>query len=372
MLYQLVFEANSAVLQRVVVPAFVREVGIRLMILVFYLLFAFHFISLTGLVIAFCCTYGIAACINFGYLFFLGRISFKPNLQHITKELRKDFLLYTLFLMGAALTTAIVPMMGTFFVSAQLGLAFTGVYSIAKYMVAFIEIPYRSLGPIANTHVSHTVKDNKFKETNQLIKKVSLHQFLIGAAIFFTVWTNIDLIYQIIPNGGDYNSGKWVVFILGLYALLNSSLAIGASALGYSKFYYYSLFFTLTLTVSVIIMNLKFIPVWGISGAAIATLASYCIYFILILSFVYWKLKVIPLSWKQLKVLAIILVLFGLDYIWKQYATPTVIQDFNPNLWISFLEASVRTAFLGGLGFLCVYFWNISEEVNGLIKKLKG
>jgi len=371
MLYQTVFETNSVVLLRLVVPAFVREVGIRLMLLASYLLFAFNCISLTTLVITMCCTYGIAACINLGYLFSLRRISFKPNLQHITKPLRKDFLLYTLFLMGAALTTAIVPTMGTFFVSAQLGLAFTGIYAIAKYMVAFIEIPYRSLGAIANPHVSQTVKDKNFAETNHLIKSVSLHQFLIGSLIFFVIWTNIDLIYQIIPNGNDYASGKWVVFILGLSAILNTSLAIGGATLGYSKYYYYSLFFTLLLTITLVIMNIKFIPVFGINGTAIASLSSYCLYYILLLSLIYWKLKVIPFSWQQLKVLAIILVLFLINYIWKQYITSTVTQHFNSNIWILFLEALIRTAIIGGIGFLSVYLWKISENVNALIKKSK-
>jgi len=367
-LYQLVFETNSVVLHRIVVPAFVREVAIRLMLLVSYLLFAFHVISLTGLVVAFCCTYGIAACINLGYLLYLGKISLVPNFQHITNSLRKDFFFYTLFLIGAALTTAIIPTLSSFFVAAKLGLVFTGIYAIARYIVAFIEIPYRSLGAISNPHVSQTVKENNFIATNQLIKKVSLHQFLIGTAIFFIVWINIDLIFSIIPNGKDFASGKWVVFFLGLNAIVTTSLSIGGITLSYSKYYYYSLLLTLILTVSAILMNIICIPIWGINGAAIATLLASCTYFLLLLALVYWKIKVIPISWKHSKVLAIILSLFLLNWLWIQYVTPLIIH--NPALWVSIFEALLRTTVLGGIGFLCVYFGNISEEVNGLVKKV--
>lgn len=370
MLYQTVFETNSVVLLRLVVPVFVREVGVRLMVLASYLLFAFNIISLTGLVVAFCCTYGIAACINLGYLFYLGHISLKPNFKHVTKSLRKDFFYYTLFLMGSALTSAFAPSLGMFIIGAQLGLAFAGVYGFARHIVAFIEIPYRSLGGISNPLVSQSVKENNFLEANLLIKKVSLHQFLIGSAIFFLIWTNIDLIFQIIPKGEDYALGKWVVFILGLSAILNTSLVIGATTLNYSKFYYYSLFFTFILTITAVVMNLICIPIWGISGAALATLFSTSIYYILLLSLIYWKLKVAPFSWKQLKISAIILGLFFLDWIWKQYLTPVLIRSAEPALWISFLEASLRTALLGIAGFLCVYFGNISEEVNELVRKL--
>ena len=54
MLYQSVFEANSNVLMRIVVPKLVREVGVRVGLLITYLLYGFHVITLDGLVIGFC------------------------------------------------------------------------------------------------------------------------------------------------------------------------------------------------------------------------------------------------------------------------------------------------------------------------------
>lgn len=368
-LYQLVFETNSVVLHRVVVPAFVREIGIRIGILVSYLLFAFDIISLTGLVIAFCCTYGFAACINLGYLIYLKQISLVPNL-HISKSLRKQFLFYTLFLMGSALTTTFVPTLSQFFVAGKIGFAFAGVYAMAKHIVAFIEIPYRSLGAISNPHISQTIKENNFLATNHLVKKVSLHQFLVGTAIFSAIWINIDLIFQIIPNGEIYASGKWVVLILGLLAILNTSVAVSASTLSFSKYYYYSLIFTFILAVSAIILNIIFLPIWGINGAALASLASYSFYYIMLIALVYWKLKVAPFSWNQLKILSIILVLFALNFIWSKTTTPFVLQHFEPALWVNFCEAVVRTVVLGGIGFLSIYFFNISDEVNALVNRI--
>ncbi|MCL2168232.1 MAG: oligosaccharide flippase family protein [Lentimicrobiaceae bacterium] len=370
MLYQTVFETNSVILLRIVIPGFVREVGVRIMVLIAYLLFSFHFISLTGLVVAFCCTYGIAACINLGYLFYLGHISLKPNFKYVTKSLRKDFLYYTFFLMGSAITTAFVPSLGIFFIGAQLGLAFAGIYSFAKHIVAIIEIPYRSLGAISNPHISQSLKENNIIEANRFVKKVSLHQFLIGATLFFVIWTNIDLIFQIIPNGDSYAAGKWVVFFLGLSTLFTTSFTIGGTTLSYSKYYYYSLFLTLILTGAIIVMNVICVPIWGINGAALSTLFSYGIYYVLLLLLIYWKLKIILFSREQLKVLILILVLFVLDYFWRQFITPFVIIHTHNTLMINFTEALARTLVLGGIGFFSVYFWKVSEEVNGLIKKI--
>jgi len=150
---------------------------------------------------------------------------------------------------------------------------------------------------------------------------------------------------------------------------LLTSLSIGGTTLSFSKYYYYSLVLTLILSTTVILMNVICIPIWGINGAAIATLFASCIYYLLLLALVFWKLKVIPLSGKHFNVLVIIMGLFLLDYLWKQYVTPLIIQ--NPTLWVSFFEALLRTTLLGGIGFLCVYFGNISEEMNKVINKLR-
>ncbi len=122
MLYQSVFEANSNVLMRIVVPKLVREVGVRVGLLVTYLLFGYHYIDLDGLVMGFCITYLLAALVDFIYLLSLGRISLKPDFKFITKPLARDFLFYTLFLLLAAIAGNITPLLSSFFVSAKMGL----------------------------------------------------------------------------------------------------------------------------------------------------------------------------------------------------------------------------------------------------------
>ena len=87
MLYLLVFETNSNLLMRIVVPKFIREVGIRLMTLVVYLLYAFDVINLDGMVIALCLTYGIATFFNVIYLFTLKKVSFKIQPSYVPKML---------------------------------------------------------------------------------------------------------------------------------------------------------------------------------------------------------------------------------------------------------------------------------------------
>ena len=369
MTYLLVFETNSNLLMRIVIPKFIREVGIRLMTLVVYLLYAFDVINLDGMVISLCLTYGIATVLNIIYLFSLKKVSFKIEPAYVSKWLRKDFIFYTLFLIATSLAGNLIPVLNTFFVSGKLGLAVAGINTIAVYIASIVEIPYRSLAAISRPHISQGMKDNNMLEVNNMTKNVSLHQFMASMFIFFLIWINIDLVYSLIPNGNVYDEAKFVVLILSVVKIINTSLNVGATVLSYSKYYYYSLLFTIILTVTAIYMNIKLIPIWGMEGAALASLVSYIVYYAFLLTFVNWKIKVSPLSMRELYTVIIILSLFGIDWLLQTYMSEHLISIFNVELIGKILDSAVRTLLLSVLGIVIIYKSRISKQVNDIIDK---
>ena len=300
------------------------------------------------------------------YLFSLKKISLKPNLQYLTKPLIKNHLFYTLFLIATALSSAIAPSLNTFFISAKMGLQFTGIFTIAMYIAAMIEIPYRSLGAIVQPQLAQTIKDNNFIAADQLVKKVSLHPFMAGAFIFFVIWINVDLIVSLLPNGDEYVAGRWVVFFLSFAKLLNSSFFIATVALNYSKYYVFSLLFTFLLTLVAILLNIWLIPNFGMNGAALASLGAYFIYYAVALSLILSKVKVNPFSLSQLKVMLVVIVLFLLDACWKYYFESIFVQSTV----LMLAESIVRLSILLLLGTWIVYKWKVSKEVNDLINSL--
>lgn len=369
MTYLLVFETNSNLLMRIVIPKFIREVGIRLMTLVVYLLYAFDVINLDGMVISLCLTYGIATVLNIIYLFSLKKVSFKIEPAYVSKWLRKDFIFYTLFLIATSLAGNLIPVLNTFFVSGKLGLAVAGINTIAVYIASIVEIPYRSLAAISRPHISQGMKDNNMLDVNNMTKNVSLHQFMASMFIFFLIWINIDLVYSLIPNGNVYDEAKFVVLILSVVKIINTSLNVGATVLSYSKYYYYSLLFTIILTVTAIYMNIKLIPIWGMEGAALASLVSYIVYYAFLLTFVNWKIKVSPLSMRELYTVIIILPLFGIDWLLQTYMSEHLISIFNVELIGKILDSAVRTLLLSVLGIVIIYKSRISKQVNDIIDK---
>ncbi|MDY0014981.1 MAG: polysaccharide biosynthesis protein [Bacteroidales bacterium] len=371
-LYMVVFETNANVLMRIVVPKFIREVGIRTMTIVVYLLYAFRYIDLDWFVILLVSIYGIATLMNVFYLMLLNGISLKPNPSFITKTLRKDFLFYTSFLVLAAISGSIMGKIDVFLVSSKMGLDFTGIYSIAFYIAIIVEIPYRSLLAISLPEIAQSIKDKNFKNTNVLCQKVSLHQLLIACFIFALIWINIDFVFALLPNGDIYAKGKWVVFFIGLARLIDSSFGVSLAVLNFSKYYYYSLLFTFSLVILTVFTNLFFIPIYGMSGASLGTFLSVIVYIVLLLGFLQWKLKVTPLSFNLLKITGIVLLMLGISWGWEMTLSPLITDVFSNYTFALFINALLKTFVSLGIGVVLVYVFRVSEDVNSLARKYLG
>ena len=371
MLYQTVFEANTNVLMRIVVPKFVREVGVRIGLLLGYLLYGYwHIIDLDGLVLSICITYFLAALIDFLYLLSLGKISFKPDFKIFTKPLLKDIGFYTLFLLLNAVTVNVMPLLNTFFVSAGMGLTFTGIYAIANYIASVVEVPNRSLNAIVQPEISESIKNNDINKAETICKSVSLHLMLSSALIFLFIWINIDALFMLLPNGEMYEAGKSVVLILGIAKFFNSTLFVSSSVLNYSKYYYWSLVFTVMLTTIAIVLNVLLIPRYGMDGASLSHLISYLTFYLCLLIVVRTKLNINILSKAQLKVLALVAGLLLLNFGWVKGISPVFMKLPFSQTTNAMVDAVVKSILLIGVTVLVCYYWHISEEINRLIRKM--
>lgn len=372
LLYITVFETNSNLLLRIVLPKFVREVGLRVATLVVYLLYYYHLIDFDGVILGFCIFYGLATLINIVYLLSLKRVSFRIDRSFVSKQLRRDFLFYTLFMVAAAVAGTAIPMLSKFLLAGMQGFYLAGVFTIATNIAALVEMPYRSLGAISRPHVSEAMAHHDLAKADALCKTVSLHQFIVGLFVLFLIWINIDFLFDLLPNGDIYRLGKWAVLILAIGRLVYSTLDVSLTALSYSKYYYYSLVFTVFLAVLTILLNRWFIPMWDINGAALANVLSFLVYFIFLLAFIKWKVGVFALSKKQLIVAAIVLVLFALDMAWTTWITPWFGHLFAKSVYGLAINAVLKSVLFVVLGMTLLYKIKVSQSVNDIIDRIKG
>ncbi len=361
-LYQTIFETNANVLMNIVFPRAVRELVIRVLLLAVYLLYSFRYLTMDGFVIAICTVYGIAALCNLIYLFSLGKISLRPNLKVLDRKLVRSYLFYTGFLILSSLASVLAPSLSSFFITAQMGLEYTGIFAIATYIAVMVSIPSRSLNAIAQPQLAAALKENDKPQISLLLKQASNNLFLIGTFILLVIWVNIDLIFCLLPNGGSYAIARNVVWILGISQLLTATFGLSLSAINYSRYYYFSLIFSALLTVIAILLNNYFIPILGMKGAAFANLFSQAIYYACLLIALRLRVGVNMLSVNHLKtlLLAVVIVVLNECALWMGLMA-------DVNIWLSTILRSF--VFLGG-GAAIAYVAKISPDVNNMVLKI--
>ncbi len=361
MLYQTICESTCNVLMHIVVPRAVRELIVRLGLLVLYLLYAFRILSLDGLVIGICLNYALAALINIAYFFSLVRVNLRPDYEFLraNKGLVRRYLSYTGFLLLSALTSALAPTLSSFFVTAKMGLDSTGIFAIATYMAVMVSVPNRSVSAIASPQLARAIKDRNREECSHLISQVTRNMLLIGGFILLAMWVNIDLIFRILPNGEIYATAKNVVLILGVSQLILATFTICFTALNYSRFYAFSLLLSLTLTISSLLLNNYLVPLYGMDGAAMSNLLSYALYISLTIATVVplCRIRIIDRRWWL--ILLLLVILFGTNQLWCTYAP-------SMSLW---LDSLLRSLVLLDGGLYIAYKAQLSPEINDQIAK---
>lgn len=355
MLYQSVFENNSNVLMHIVVPRAVREIGVRIGLLVTYLLYAFDMLSMDGYVIALCATYAVAACINIVYLFTLGKISLVPDIAFLkaNPSLVRRIGLYTGFLVVSALTSVLAPTLSGFFITAKMGLEYTGIFAIATYIAVMVSIPYRSVVAITQPELAQTIKDKDKANTTRLIAQASNNLMLVGGFIFLLIWINIDLIFAILPNGQTYAVAKHTVLLLCIGQWMIASFNVFNSTLSYSRFYAVTLLNSCVLTVSALLLNNALIPIYGMNGAALATILSDVAYYLLVVGITCIALRLQPFNRRHLLTIALILALFGLNHL------------------LLAVHCLLRTVILLGGGLAVAYLLHLSPEIDALLRRIR-
>ncbi|MCQ2334884.1 MAG: lipopolysaccharide biosynthesis protein [Paludibacteraceae bacterium] len=350
-------EIYANIHMRIAIPKAVREIGMRCCMLVLYLAFAFGYIDVRGLIGGFIISYALCMLTTGVYSLHIGGTTLKHDWAYLTPELKQKFGRYTGFMIISALAGNIMAQLDSFMLSGVKGMYSVGIYVIAIYMAEVVNMPSRNISPIAAPLASEAMKNNDIRKAQDLYQQVSVHQCLATSFLLLLVWANFSNIYSILPNGDVYAEGKWAVLLLGLSKLVYATLNFGNTLIAYSKYYYWTLFITVFLTALTICTNLYFIPKFGLTGAALATLITCLISYSYQQYIVQRKLHANPFTWAHLKIAAIVIVLFGLNWL-----IPSLL---HVSPW---LDLAVRSTILVIIGSLIVYYSQVSIPLNHLIQ----
>jgi O-antigen/teichoic acid export membrane protein len=357
-LFQIITEVTCANHGRIAVPNFMKEIALRILIIIPAFLFYRKLISFDLSIWLIVIAYFIALVGNIIFLSKLTKISLKPDFEFLRKnpELKYEALKFTAFLFFAGIVALVIPKLDFFLISSiRKDLADVAVYSIGFYLATFIEVPKRTILQVATPIISNHLKNENYTELESLNKKNGTNQLLISGALFFFIWLNIDNLYEIMPKGEYYSKGKWVVFFIGLSKLIDAVGCGNSPIIANSKFYHWAFLVIVVAALSGIGFNYMLIPAFGINGGAISTVCIMLIINFCNFMIVQTKIKINPFHRNQLKILGILLI----------FMTTTLVGKWIPN---PYFDSILKSIILGCSLIFSIYRLKVSEDFNQLLK----
>ncbi|MDX5427987.1 MAG: oligosaccharide flippase family protein [Bacteroidota bacterium] len=291
------FTSLSRIYRRIVIPNALREVGLRLMTLVLLLFLIDQTIDFDQFITLTPWLYALAALLTIGYTLFLSRkdpVAF--NFSAMGSGFWKDLFTYSGTMVLLSMSARLMGTIDSFMISSMLGLGKAGIYGIAFYIGLIIELPKRSVSQISGPFISDAWALNDLDSLKRIYKETALNQFVVGGLIFSCVWVNIDSLFELVPNGEIYSEGKYVVLFIALAKLFDMAMGVNFEIITNSRYYRFNVYSIVILIFFLVFLNYLFIPMFGISGAALASLLSLLIFNLLVAGFLYLRIGALPFS----------------------------------------------------------------------------
>jgi len=348
MAYFEVFYAWAKVHMQSVMGNFISEVLVR--ILVMLLLIGVHFDWLAKDTFVYCVALAYFAQMVGMKLY---AISVKmPVLRLVIPKNIKEIVQYSSFIIVSGGVAVMLVDFDKVMIPQYKDISQNALYAVAIFIATVIAVPSRAMTQIIAPITAKLMTENKQDELNDLYKKSAINLQVIGGFIMILIFVNIREMYQLIPK--DYSGGILVVFLIGLSKFYDVLLGNNNSIIVNTKYYRTVLLFGVFTVVLMIVLNMIFIPLYGIEGSAFATLITVMIYNTIKLLFVVRKMNLYPFTIKTLQSLGILALCFSLFYFW----------DFPFHAILNIGCKSILVSLL--YGYLN-YRLQISEEVNNVI-----
>lgn len=345
-----VFYAWVKVHMKSVFGNFISEVLVRALISI--MLFAVHFnlVSKELFIYSLTAIYGLQTLAMFIYAIKVHR----PVIQFKIPEKIQEIFGYSFFIVLSGSVAVLLLDFDKAMIPAYLDISENAVYSVAIFIATVIAVPSRAMLQIIYPITAKLMSEDKMEELNELYKKSAINLQVFGGLVMLGIFLNIKQIYLIIP--GNYSGGILTVFMIGLGKFYDAILGNNNAIILNTKYYRMVLFFGLLLVLMMVVLVMIFVPMYGITGAALATLISIFVYNTIKLLFVVKKMNLYPFTVNTLKSFGVLIAVFCLFYFWDF--------PFNP-----FVNIFLKSVLITIIYVLLNYTFKISEDINQLIDK---
>ncbi len=355
MLLFLWLESFSWSFRKGVISNGLKETVARVIFTFLLLFLSLHITTIHWFFTIFSLSYVIPVCILFYILRRTKNFQFNPIISPLTQRMKGRMINFGLYIFGAQFLNLLSRTVDTFILSSKSarGLSDAAVFTIATYVVTLMEIPQRSITSISVPVLAESWKNKDLRHIKSVYRKSVSNLLIIGLVMFSIIWLNTHNLGKYL--GKDFSGIEKLVLLMGIGKLID--LGTGANAQIIATSSYWKVDFTTNVLYTILALPLNYILIsnYGLIGAAYSTLISLTFYNAMRFGFLWYKFKMQPYSGQNLLVIAIAIICTVIVYNIPKHSSPV-------------LDTIIRTIAFVILFTPAIYFSNISEEINGLIR----
>ena len=177
---------------------------------------------------------------------------------------------------------------------------------------------------------------------------------MISGGIFLLINLNLNDFYQLIAP--EYQVAFLVVQLISFGKLYSMSMGCLNQIISNSQYYHFVLFFSVFSALLAVGLNFYFIPLFGLLGAAYATLIVMMVINTLKIGLIGWKMELHPYSKDTLKIVACVALIF--------IVFQPVSLTFSPTINILIKSSAIAIVYSS-----VVFFLGLLKEVRYYMKK---
>ncbi len=345
--YTLLFKAVRGI--------FLKEFLQKVLILCVLLFYYFKAYELREFVVLYIVAVCLPAVILVVLLIIEGEFVIKPKLSFVSRDLANSMVSVSAFGILSGLVGSANLQIDKAMTSSMLSLEATGIYSTVAIFALFIKTPSKAMLKIASAVISEAWKRNDLKELKKVYIETGFNQYIIGLLVFIGLWANIDNIFEVITD--KYISGKYAILILGIAYTVEMATGASNNIIAVSKHYKYLTWFVSAMLVLAVVSNLIFIPLYQVTGVALATAITTIGFTFFKVGFIYRRFRIQPFNIKFLYVTFIGSFVYGVSIL---------IPVFDNYIF----DIITRSAFISVFYFVILLLTGVSADLNESVKTI--
>lgn len=342
--------------KKTVTTNFLRETGIRVLTTLLILLVVFNVISHGMFMNLFSLLYLIPVLVLFFVLVSSRQWKFNFRISKVTRRFKSKMIAFGLFVFGASFLNIASKTVDSFMIIGLKGLEQTAVFTIAAYLVAFMDLPLRSINAIATPVLAESWKEKKYDQIQNIYHKSTVTLLVSGLLIYFGVLLCIHDLVSFL-DAEEWKEVPTIVAIMGLAKLIDLGTGVNGLIIGTSINWKFDFWTNVLLTLMAFPLNFFMIKEFGIVGAAISNLVALCIFNFVRFLFIYRKYGWQPYSFSHLKVIMVGLIIFLL--VWA-----------IPQMSNIYIDAIFRGVLFAGIYIPAMLRMNVSDDFNSVAAKI--